>query len=60
MIEFLYSFASFLTNFFTEIMAVQLLFCILFARRKYWYIALPLWTLSDAALFFIPNFYSLD
>ena len=60
MIEFIYSLASFLTNFFTEIMAVQLLFCILFARRKYWHIALPLWIASDAALFFIPNFYSLD
>ncbi len=60
MIGFIYSLASFFTNFFTEIMAVQLLFCMLFARRKYWYISLFLWVASDIALFFIPDFYSLD
>ena len=60
MIGFIYSLASFFTNFFTEIMAVQLLFCMLFARRKYWYISLFLWVASDIALFFIPEFFSLD
>lgn len=60
MINFIYSFASFLSNFFSEIMAVQLLFCLLFPRRKYWYISLFFWLAVDIALFFIPDFYSLD
>lgn len=58
--NFIYSLAGFLTNFFTEIMAVQLLFSILFAKRKYWYISLALWLALDIALFFIPDFYSLS
>lgn len=60
MIEFLYALASFFANFFTEIMAVQLLFCTLFERRKYWFLSLPVWVGADLALFFIPDFYTLD
>ena len=60
MINFIYSLAYFCTNFFTEIMAVQLLFCLLFPKRKYWYVSLTLWVASDIALFFIPDFYSLN
>lgn len=60
MINFIYSFASFLCNFFSEIMAVQLLFCLLFPKRKYWHITLLFWLVADITLFFVPGFYSLQ
>ncbi len=56
--SFLTPVLSFMTSFYSEIMFAQLLFVLVFGKRKYFYIPLLCWVALDIGFFFIPNFYS--
>lgn len=57
---FVYPLFSFLTNFFTEIMVPQMLFCTVFKRRKYWWLSMLLWCVTNVVFVLIPNFYNMS